>query len=76
MDRFEGGPQPTCWMVAHEATAGEAAPAVRGRLALHSSRQSCSVARLTHPACPPLSMKSLLLNSNWVRKCPPLITWL
>ena len=29
-----------------------------------------------HPAVPPLALKTLLLNSSWVRKCPPLITWL
>jgi hypothetical protein len=75
VDRFEGGPQPTCWMVAHEATVGEAAPAVRGRLALRSSRHS-SDAPWTHPAFPPLSAKTWLLNSIWVRNCPPLITWL
>ena len=76
VDRLEGGPQPACWMVAHEATVGEAAPAVRGRLALRSSRQCSCDALWTHPACPPLAVKTLLLNSVWIRKCPPLITWL
>jgi hypothetical protein len=79
VDRLEGGPQPTCWMVAHEATVGEAAPAVRGRLALRSSRQSsyssCD-SPWTHPAFPPLSAKTWLLNSSCVRNSPPLITWL
>jgi hypothetical protein len=36
--------------------------------------QASSTAACTHP--PPVTAKSLLLNSSWVRKWRPLITWL
>ena len=58
-------PSPSCLSAQRAVTA----PAVR-----LPRDQASSAAACTHP--PPVTAKSLLLNSSWVRKWRPLITWL
>jgi len=49
-------------------------PGATGCVRLLPRDQASSTAACTHP--PPVTAKSLLLNSSWVRKWRPLITWL